>query len=167
MCGSASKGPQAARRRARSLGKDDHATTGFETLSGVANDGSRIVVADVVRRPNRSGKNQVLGARSVHDTVGIFDMGQNRHDVDQAGMVGDQKRGPSCLETLGVTDLDFYNTEPVENSRKPLAGAVDSLPGARVSDGGIRAVEPKAQGDCDPDHAGNGQPEDSKEMCCL
>ena len=81
-------------------------------------------------------------------------------------MVGDQKRGPSRHETLGVTDADFHDAEPVENSRKLLAGAVDSLPGARVPDGGIRAVEPKAQDDCDPDYAGNGQPKDSKEMCC-
>ena len=80
--GSASKWPQLARRRPRSLGKDDHAPARFETLSGIANDRTRIVVADVICRPDGSGKNHVVSARSVHNAVSIFDMRQNRHDVD-------------------------------------------------------------------------------------
>ena len=67
---------------------------------------------------------------------------------------------------FGVPNLDFYDVEPVENARKLLAGSVDSLPGAQVPEGGITAVEPEAQDNCDPDHAGKSQPQDSKEMCC-
>ena len=72
----------------------------------------------------------------------------------------------SWLEAFGVPNLDFYDVEPVENARKLLAGSVDSLPGAQVPEGGITAVEPEAQDNRDPDHAGKGQPQDSKEMFC-
>ena len=72
----------------------------------------------------------------------------------------------SWLEAFGVPNLNFHDVEPVENAGQLLAGSVDSLPGAQVPEGGITAVDPNAQGDCDPDHAGNSQPQDSKEMCC-